>query len=117
MKNVDVKMDSKIKMMTHYFPVIKISTNVNLDSTVVSAAAKMESVTSHVTVQKDSNKEKEKNSVELARKKGFDHLVHFSLVIKISTNVKNLLLTVATEFVEIRSEASTVIVIKDFLTS
>jgi len=55
MKNVDVKMDSKIKMMTHYFPV------------------------------------------------------------KILTNV--LLLIVATEFVEIRSEVSAVIVIKDSITS
>ena len=115
MKNVDVKMDSKIKMMTHYFPV-KILTNVNSDSTAVSAAAKMESVTSHVTVQKDSNKEKEKNSAELAKKKDFDHLAHFILV-KISTNVSNFLLTVATEFVEIRSEVSAVIVIKDLITS
>ena len=81
----------------------------------VLAAAKMESVPSHVTVQKDSNKEKEKNNVELA-KMDLISLSHFSLV-KISTNVWKLLLIVATEFVEIRSKVSAVIVIKDLITS
>ena len=51
----------------------------------VLAAAKMESVPSHVTVQKDLSREKEKNSVELA-KMDLNSLSHSSLV-KILTNV------------------------------
>ena len=109
---MNAKRDTNIMKMTHLS--VKISMNVNLDI-VVSEAAKMESVPSHVTVQKDLNKEKEKNSVELA-KMDLISLSHFSLV-KISTNVWNLLLIVAMEFVEIRSEVLAVTVIKDLITS